>query len=181
VPILCSGGGTPHRAPVLGAGGFVRHEGTACCEYLQKVHAVPDTALFKECGSYDTLGNAWFTLTEHALAAGWASPLVVTSAFHMPRSRAAFEWVYGLPSPAGGARPRFLSTPDGHMSAAVLEARAEREAASLAALRENAGRIRSISAFHAWLYGTHKCYAVARQGEWSEAPPAMQDAALASY
>ncbi len=180
VPLLCSGAGTPHRPPVLGAGGrFVLHEGTACCDYLARAHALPASALLKECASYDTLGNAWFSLTQHALPAGWRRPLVVTSAFHMPRSRAAFEWVFALPGAA--LAPRFLSTPDGALSAPVGAARAAREAASLASLRDNAARITTMPAFHAWLYGTHMCYAVARQNEWGAAPPAMPDAALASY
>jgi hypothetical protein len=190
VPILCSGGGTPHRPPQLGARGHVVHEGTACCAYLSRVHAVKPASLLKESSSYDTLGNAWFSLTQHALPAGWTAPLVVTSAFHMPRSRAAFEWVFGLDGGSDASAtsatvpmvPRFLSTPDsGAMSAGVVAARRAREAESLAALRANAARVRTRAAFHAWLNGGHKCYAVARQEEWEEEPPAMADAALASY
>jgi uncharacterized SAM-binding protein YcdF (DUF218 family) len=187
VPILCSGGGTPHRPPLLGARGHVVHEGTACCAYLARAHGVKPSFLLKESSSYDTLGNAWFSLTQHALPAGWAAPLVVTSAFHMPRSRAAFEWVFGLADAEGAdaslpLAPRFLSTPDGAaMSEAVRAARAAREADSLAALRGNAARVRTRAAFHAWINGGHKCYAVARQEEWEEEPPAMADAALASY
>ena len=48
-------------------------------------------------------------------------------------------------------------------------------------LRDNAARVTTMREFHAWLYGTHMCYAVARQGEWGAEKPAMQDAALASY
>ena len=182
VPVLCSGGGTPHRPPVVapGGGGFVVHEGTACCSYLMRAHGLPATSLLKESGSYDTVGNAWFSLTTHAAPAGWKSPLVITSAFHMPRSRACFEWVFSL-QPALGGVPRFLSTPDRGMAPDVAAARRAREQESLGALRRNAEAVRTAPQFHAWLYGTHMCYAVARQGEWGAQPPAMADKALASY
>ena len=153
-----------------------------CCEYLLAGGA-PAAALLKESASYDTVGNAWFTLTQHALPAGWRQPLVVTSAFHMPRSRAIFEWVFALPAADGSAplKPRFLSTPDEGLDGGVVAARAAREAASLETLKGNAARVRSMAAFHAWINDTHACYAVSRQGEWGAAPPGMKDAALASY
>ena len=34
-PILCLGGGTPHKPAVLGANGHVIHEATACARYLR--------------------------------------------------------------------------------------------------------------------------------------------------
>jgi len=181
VPILCTGGGTPHRPPFVaaGSGGYVVHEGTACCAYLERTHGVAATALLKESASYDTVGNAWFSLTAHAAPAGWRAPLVVTSAFHMPRSRACFEWVFGL-TPAAGGVPRFLSTPDRGMAPDVAAARRAREQESLGALRRNA-EVRTLQAFHGWLHDTHMCYAVSRQNEWGAKPPAMADKALASY
>ena len=182
VPILCSGGGTPHRPPFVapGSGGYVVHEGTACCAYLERTHGVAATALFKESASYDTVGNAYFSLTAHAAPAGWRAPLVVTSAFHMPRSRACFEWVFGL-TPAAGGSPRFLSTPDRGLAPDVAAARRAREQESLGALRRNAEAVRTLQAFHRWLNETHMCYAVSRQNEWGAKPPAMADKALASY
>jgi uncharacterized SAM-binding protein YcdF (DUF218 family) len=48
--------------------------------------------------SYDTVGNAYFSLAIHALPAGWRRLAVVTSDFHMPRSRALFAGVYRLGS-----------------------------------------------------------------------------------
>ena len=33
-PVLCCGGGTPHKPPILREGGYVLHEGTECADYL---------------------------------------------------------------------------------------------------------------------------------------------------
>ena len=41
-------------------------------------------------------GNGYFALTQHAIPRRWRRMAVVTSDFHMPRSRAIFEWVFGL-------------------------------------------------------------------------------------
>jgi hypothetical protein len=42
------------------------------------------------------VGNAYFSLSVHALPAGWRRLAVVTSDFHMPRTRALFAGIYGL-------------------------------------------------------------------------------------
>lgn len=41
-------------------------------------------------------GNGFFALTQHAIPQRWKKMAIVTSAFHMPRSQAIFEWVFGL-------------------------------------------------------------------------------------
>jgi len=33
-PILCCGGGTPHKRPILRPDGYVLHEGTECAQFL---------------------------------------------------------------------------------------------------------------------------------------------------
>ena len=42
------------------------------------------------------MGNAYFSLTIHALPAAWRRLAIVTSAFHMPRSEALFCDVYAM-------------------------------------------------------------------------------------
>jgi hypothetical protein len=93
--IVLLGGGTPHRAPILSPEGFVVHESTSCAEYLLSKGA-PSALLFKEWASYDTIGNGYFSLTQHVIPRRWRTLAVVTSEFHMPRTRAVFEWIYGL-------------------------------------------------------------------------------------
>jgi hypothetical protein len=41
-------------------------------------------------------GNGFFALTQHVIPRRWRRMAVVTSDFHMPRSHAIFEWVFGL-------------------------------------------------------------------------------------
>ena len=121
-------------------------------------------SLLKDTASMDTIGNAYYSLCLHAIPRGWARVEVVTSAFHMARTRAAFEWVWGL-SPLGALDVRFVSTEDAGIDPSGLRARAEREAQSVAALKDNASRVTTLTEFNEWLFTTHKCYAVSRQHE----------------
>lgn len=74
------------------------HEGAACADYLITQCGVPAGSILKECSSYDTIGNAYFAATIHAVPAGWNGGrlAIVTSDFHMPRSRAIFETIFSL-------------------------------------------------------------------------------------
>lgn len=69
-PIVLLGAGTPHKRTVLNPAGYVLHESTAYAAYLMK-RGVPAKDLLKECQSYDTVGNGYFSLVMHALPAGW--------------------------------------------------------------------------------------------------------------
>ena len=71
IPILCSGGGTPHVPAVLGPTGHVIHESTAYAHYLATERNVPASCILKETSSYDTIGNAYFSIKTHVLPAGW--------------------------------------------------------------------------------------------------------------
>lgn len=52
-PIVCLGGGTPHKPPIMQETGFVLHEGTELAKYLisqvtphSRVFACPDLCMF---------------------------------------------------------------------------------------------------------------------------------------
>jgi hypothetical protein len=181
--VVLSGSATPHKPPPVQRGGFTYHESTAMAEYLMEKWKVPASALLKDTASMDTIGNAYFSLMLHAAPRGWRSVLVVTSAFHMPRTRAAFEWVFGLYDGGGDKKIElaFQETPNDGLDKEVVAARAEREAASEAALRENQQRVVSMPAFAEWLYTTHMCYAVGRQHEIGAFEEMKNDPALKSY
>eukprot|EP00898_Chlorokybus_atmophyticus_P007135 jgi/Chlat1/7422/Chrsp6S07446 len=84
----------PYR-PVMNSRGFVVHESSACAENLVQKGLHQDN-IYKEWASYDTVANAYFALVQHAMPAGWSRLHVITSRFHMPRTRLLFEWVFGL-------------------------------------------------------------------------------------
>ncbi|GJP38784.1 hypothetical protein CLOM_g23196 [Closterium sp. NIES-68] len=95
-PIVVLGAGTPHVQPVLSAHGHMWHESSACAHYLTAQHAIPPAHIYKEWASYDTVANGFFSLVWHAVPRRWQRLLVLTSAFHMPRSALIFDWIFSL-------------------------------------------------------------------------------------
>jgi|TARA_B100000405_G_scaffold189820_1_gene132998 hypothetical protein len=194
--VVLSGSATPHKPPPLQRGGFTLHESTAMAEYVVAA-GVPPEAVLKDTASMDTIGNAYYSLLLHAAPRNWRRVQVVTSEFHAGRTRAAFEWVWGLWSPGlngadddAGRQHRggvpyvhldFCTTANDGLSREVVDARAEREARSEAALRDNATRVTTLADFGEWLYTTHLCYAVTRQHEIGEFAEMKTDPALKSY
>src|SRR5262245_32493778 len=109
-PIVCLSGGTTHKAPPADEAGYPIFEATAGARYLLS-HGVAPERLYVETASWDTIGNAYFSKVIHVDPAGWRTLLVITSVFHSPRTRAIFEWVYGL-DPDRSYTLDFAESPD---------------------------------------------------------------------
>jgi hypothetical protein len=154
--------------------------------------------VLKEAASYDTVGNALFALTTHALPGEWGALAVVTSSWHAPRAAAIFETVFRLANRAfrssggnGAGSPAplppfslsyFATADDDLFPVDILAARAAREAASAAAWEADTAGFGSLKELHAWVHASHACYAAGRQDEGRAAVNAGVDPkALASY
>jgi len=153
--IICLGGGTYHKPPYRNHLGFVVHESTACAEYLFH-RGVKPQHIVKEWSSYDTIANAYFGLTNHIRPRRWTNLLIITSDFHMPRTKAIFEWIFSLDDRKYNLN--FLSCTDGGLDPEIMDARREREAASLENLKITIKRITTLDQFHNWFYTEHKAY-----------------------
>jgi hypothetical protein len=74
-----------------------------CSKYLFFMSCmvrIPSTLLLIETSSYDTIGNAFWARTSHIDVRGWSDLLIITSSFHMDRTKQIFDWVFALPSDA---------------------------------------------------------------------------------
>jgi len=158
-PIITLSVGTTHKPPPLDEHGFPIFESVAAASYLAD-HGIAPERILVEATSYDTIGNAYFSRVIHVDPAGFRRLLIITSAFHMPRTEAVFRWVYGLDAPARGYELHFEVTPDAGVSVEALEARREKERASLERLRPAMARITTLQELHRWLFGEHGAYAV---------------------
>lgn len=147
--------GTTHRPPPLDLYGYPIIEAMAEARYLLR-RGVPRHCILMETSSYDTIGNAYFSLVVHVLPRKFREILVVTSAFHMPRVQAIFEWIYGL---AGITGLSFISVPDIGMTDAVLDARRAKESEALAGLPALQRKLRTVGQLHQWLFTEHSAYA----------------------
>ena len=132
---------------------------------------VPGARIWAETASLDTIGNAYFARVIHTDPAGLRRLLVVNSAFHMPRTRMIFDWVFGLPPAEPPYALDYHAVPDRGLTEAGLAARRAKEAARMADLRRTIPRIRSLAALHRWLFTEHRAYAAGSDPR-SDPPPA---------
>jgi len=138
--ILCLSAGTAH-VPNLpnppespgSVGGPPVYESTASAAYILSRHPeVREEDVQVETTSYDTISNAFYSRVSHGDPSGWKRLLVITSSFHMERSRAIFDWVFGAPSGREGAvgagyEIRYLPAPDVGLTGEEVASRKARE------------------------------------------------------
>ncbi len=132
---------------------------------------VPPECIWAETASLDTIGNAYFARAIHTDPAGLRRLLVVNSAFHMPRTRMVFDWVFGLPPAEPPYSLDYHTVPDAGLTGERLGARRAKEAARMEELRRTTPRIASLAALHRWLFAEHRAYAAGADPR-GDAPPA---------
>lgn len=167
--------GTPHKPPPLDGRGFPIFESIAAARWLL-AHGIPAERILTETCSYDTIGNAYFARRLHVDPLGLRRLLVITSAFHLARTTAVFEWVFSLDAPPGGYHLQFEAVSDAGIDPRLLSARQEKEAAALRQVQRLRAEIHSLTVLHRWLYTQHAAYVPA-------APPSAtpDEDARASY
>lgn len=153
-------GGTVHKPPPLDQNGFPLYESRVLAKELIACGVNPDRILTEIC-SFDTIGNAYFSRMLFADPLKLSSILVITSDFHMARTREIFDWVYSLRPVGGTYQIKYATSPDHGLSTSARTARVTREKQSLSALQETKMKISSLEQFHSWIYREHKAYAPA--------------------
>jgi uncharacterized SAM-binding protein YcdF (DUF218 family) len=153
--IITLSAGTPHKAAAR------EFESVAGARYLMAC-GYDASRILVEWSSYDTIGNAYFTRMHHTEPAGLARLLVVTSEFHLARTAAVFEWVFGLTPRPVDYRLQFRAAPDMGLQPDAIAARAVKEAEGLERVRRLSRELSSLPEFHRWLFTQHDAYAVAR-------------------
>jgi len=130
-PILTLSAGTAHADQLLNEKGLPVWESEASALYMISKHQIAVGNIFMETSSYDTIGNAYFARTSFCEVFRWKKLLVITSEFHMPRTRAIFDWIFNTPNREGGENPGYrllyLQSPNSGLSEEIVAARIERE------------------------------------------------------
>ena len=81
--------------PILNRMGYTIHESTSCAEFLIK-RGIPSTNIYKEWASYDTIANGYFMFLKFILPFKMKKILVITSEFHMDRTRVILQWLCNI-------------------------------------------------------------------------------------
>lgn len=155
VKIVCLGGGTYHKPPILNNNRYVVHESTACAQYLITL-GVDCKDVYREWSSYDTIANGYFAITNYIIPFQFVKPIVVTSEFHMLRTSTIFNWLFKL---ANLSTPVFCPVNDDGIDSKIIKCRIEREIKSLFNLETFViPKIKNFKQFATWFYEDHKAY-----------------------
>ncbi len=158
--------GTTHRPPPHDDDGFPIIESAAEANYLMR-RGVPPARILMETASYDTIGNAYFSLVIHVLPRRFRRLLVITSEFHLPRTEALFRWIYSM---AGSFDLHFDATPNDGIDEQTLASRHEKENTALRSLTGLRNRIHSLEDLHRWMFTEHGAYAAGKMVDRSIDP-----------
>jgi hypothetical protein len=161
--IIALSAGTTHRPPPIGANGFPILESTAAARYLIEA-GIPKKSVLTETCSYDTIGNAFFSRVIHVEPARLRRLLVITSDFHLPRSRLVFEWIYGLEPRPIDYILQFEGVADPSMDPAVLSERRSKEQSSLERVSATVRKILTLEQLHRWIFTEHDAYCAGMPG-----------------
>lgn len=158
IPIIPCSGVPYHNEPFL-KNGHLHTEADAGAEYLLG-QGVSREMILKEDYSRDTIGNAYFSLVMHVLPAQFKNILVITSQFHMSRSRVIFDWLYKL---AGINDIVYKETDDGDLAniQPTYQLRLNREKKSTKNVLNLSHKYGTLEEVHKWLYSQHNAYSTA--------------------
>lgn len=164
--IITLSAGTTHKPPPLDSEGFPIFESRVGADYLIKKGVDPRWILC-ETTSYDTIGNAFFSRVIHVHPRGFKHLLIITSTSHMPRTKAIFQWVYGLESPyeQNDYTLVFEEVPDRGIDEELLHLRIQKEKKGLENVLCLKEIIRTFEDFHQWLFTEHGAYSASEPPE----------------
>jgi hypothetical protein len=152
--IICMGGGTYHKPPILNKLNYVIHESTTCAYYLCK-NNVKEDDIYREWGSYDTIANGFFAFTNFILPLKIKNMVLITSQFHMKRSKEIFN--YFINHCLYKINIHYLESSNELIKKDVLEERIKRENESLNNFINNISQM-SLEEFTNWFYTKHSAY-----------------------
>ncbi len=166
--------GTTHKPPPMDVNGFPILESVAAASYLQ-TRGIEGSRILPETVSLDTIGNAYFARLQHIEPLQLRRLHIITSAFHLPRTQAIFDWIFALLPYQEPWQLTFEAVPDVGISGDALQARRDREQASLEKFQILQTRFTTMAEVHRWLYTEHSAYAM------SQTPHRLNNAALRTY
>ncbi len=154
--VILNSRGTPHKPPPRDACGFPIDESEASAEYLVNQHGIDSNKILIDSWSKDTIGNAYFALTNFCIPRGLQKLIVITSEFHMPRSRLIFDHIFGfLPS----MTLEYIASADVGIPQQALQARKEKESTSAEHYESSiTKKITDLRSLNNFIFSEHDAY-----------------------
>jgi vancomycin permeability regulator SanA len=153
--ILVLGGGTYHKAPFLNKDGFIIHESTSCALYLNK-NGVNSNLILREWSSYDTIANGFFAFTNYINHLNLKKFTVITSDFHISRSKEIFNYFNKLFNQ--NKEISYLSIESNLDNDTYIIRTTREEESKINFVKNIVNKINNPIEFIKWFYTEHKAY-----------------------
>ena len=150
-------GGTVYKPPPVDDRGFPIYESHAAAKLLIAM-GIPPHQILTETSSFDTIGNAFFARVIHTDPRQLKNLLIVTSEFHLARTKALFNWIFHL-LPTENYQLSFVASPNKGITTEVLAERIKKEQQGLQKIEKHSKYINTMKSFHTWLFLQHGAYA----------------------
>ncbi len=150
-----------YTAPPISEKGFPIDDAYVEADYLVS-KGVKKESILIENNALDTVGNMYFSRVNHLSWMDFDKITVVTSKFHMQRSKILFDWIMSLtPVMDSKFEVEFVAAEDSDEDGELqrLIASEEKKIISLAKHMEG---ITTMKEFHQWFYSIHDAYAYPR-------------------
>ena len=158
--IIVTSAGTPHRKNYVNPYGYSIYECDSMAKYLVEKYNIPPENIFREFMSYDTIGNAFFTKLNYIKPLNIKNFYLITSDFHMQRSKFIFEFIYNKVDNENQYNIKYVSTNNSNVSKQALEKRLEKEKESIIFFKSNINnfRLKNFDNLFKWIYRHHNAY-----------------------
>ncbi|MBT4604944.1 YdcF family protein [archaeon] len=155
--IITTSAATPHKALPLNESGQPLYDATVMANILIE-QGVPKEKILLEQFSKDTIANAVFTrllITDHLKL---KKLLVITSDFHMPRSKIICDKVFNLNPNTMNYQLEFLTTENTGMPEDMLAIRTKKEQQRIEMFQTDHKDRATLQEFQKWLFTEHESY-----------------------
>ena len=152
--IICSSGVSFHMKPKIAKNKII-YDATACAKYLLN-HKIKYSDIYQETTSSDTIGNAYYCFTNFLIPMEIKDVVIITSAFHMKRSKEIFLWMNKIFD--SQIKMTFIKASDQGLDPEMLNSRIQRERKSLNNLLNVEKNINNKKELVEWLYQEHNAY-----------------------
>ena len=142
-----------HRETILDKNQKAIDECSVMGNYLLN-HGISPNKILMEAWSLDTIGNAYGVLTMHCLPRCFTELLVITSDFHIPRTKAIFTKVFTL-YPLLKFQLEFKSSNSNIKIS-------EKEKNSLKKWKENSSKFKNLQDIHQFIFMNHNAYSIVK-------------------
>lgn len=121
---------------------------------------IPKYHILTERYSSDTIGNVYFTKIIHIDVLSIEHITVITSLFHLERTRLLFEWIYSLTGEMTRTNYQlfYIGSDNPNYDSDTYEDILKREKGSAKRIARNSSKISSQEDFHYWLFNEHDAY-----------------------